>query len=163
MVSRSTILQNQGFTAKVADRIVAPQRLPTRAIYASKWSVFQRWCIKKQVDFRAPSIKDICNFMCFLFNEKNRCPSTIEGYRIAIVDTLGNAPLEISNNAEIAKLIASFHRDKPKSSRSLPKWDLSVVLHQLKQPPLQPLEEAPLKYVTWKTSLPISTSFWKKT
>ena len=26
-----------------------------------------------------------------------------------------------------------------------------MVLHQLKQPPFEPLEEAPLKYVTWKT------------
>ena len=89
--------------------------------------------------------------MCFLFNEKNRCPSTIEGYRTAIADTLGNIPLDISNNTEIARLIASFHRDKQKSSRSLRKWDLSLVLHQVKQPPFEPLEEAPLKYITWKT------------
>ena len=142
LVSRSTILQNQGFTAEVADRIAAPQRLSTRAIYASKWAVFQRWCTHEQVDFRAPSIKDICNFMCFLFNEKNRRPSTIEGYRTAIADTLGNTPLDISNNSEIARLIASFHRDKPKASRSIPTWNLSLVLHQLKQPPFKPLEEA---------------------
>ena len=144
MVSRSTTLQNQGFTAEVADRIAVPQRHSTRAIYASKWSIFQRWCIEQQVDFRAPSIKHISNFMCFLFNEKNRCPSTIKGYRTAIAGTLGNVPLDISNNAEIARLIASFHRNNPKSSRSLPKWDLSLVLHQLKQPPFEPLEEAPL-------------------
>ena len=151
MVSRSSILQDQGFSAEVADRIAAPQRLSTRAIYASKWAVFERWCIEQQVDFRAPSIKHICDFMCFLFNEKDRRPSTIEGYRTAIADTLGNAPLDISNNAEIARLIASFHRDKPKSSRNLPQWDLSLVLHQLKQPPFEPLEEAQIKYVTWKT------------
>ena len=151
LVSRSTILQNLGFTAEVADRIAAPQRLSTRAIYASKWAVFQRWCAHEQVDFRAPSIKDICNFMCFLFNEKNRRPSTIEGYRTAIADTLGNTPLDISNNPEIARLIASFHRDKPKASRSIPTWNLSLVLHQLKQPPFEPLEEASLKYATWKT------------
>ena len=151
LVSRSTILQNQGFTAEVADRIAAPQRLSTRAIYASKWAVFQRWCAHEQVDFRAPSIKDICNFMCFLFKEKKRRPSTIEGYRTAIADTLGNTPLDISNNPEIARLIASFHRDKPKASRSIPTWNLSLVLHQLKQPPFEPLEEASLKYATWKT------------
>ena len=44
--------------------------LSTRAIYASKWSVFERWCIEQQVDFRSPSIKHICEFMCFLFNEE---------------------------------------------------------------------------------------------
>ena len=65
-------------------------------------------------------------------------------------------------NAEIARLIASFHRDKPKSSRSLPKWDLSLVLRQLKQPPFEPLEEAPLKYVTWKTVFLLALAFGKR-
>ena len=75
LVSRSTILQNQGFTAEVADRIAAPQRLSTGAIYTSKWSVFQHWCVEKnQVDFRSPSIKDICHFMCFLFTETDALP-----------------------------------------------------------------------------------------
>ena len=87
--------------------------------------------------------------MCFLFNE-NRCPSTIEGYKSAIADTLGNAPLDISNIAVIARLLARFYKDKPKSSRNIPKWDLSLVLHQLNQPPFEPLEEASLKYATWK-------------
>ena len=45
---------------------------------------------------------------------------------------------------------ASFHRDKSKSSWSIPKWDLSLVLHQLNQPPFKPLEEASSKYTTWK-------------
>ena len=42
LVSRSTALQQRGFTAEVAERIAAPQRLSTRAMYSSKWSVFQR-------------------------------------------------------------------------------------------------------------------------
>ena len=41
LVSRSSALQEHGFTAEVAERISAPQRLPTRSIYTSKWTVFQ--------------------------------------------------------------------------------------------------------------------------
>ena len=89
--------------------------------------------------------------MSFLFNKKDIRPSTIEGYRTAIADTLGKIPLDISNNAEIARLIASFHRDKPKASRTIPKWDLSLVLHQLNQRPFESLEEASLNYAMWKT------------
>ena len=62
LVSRSLALQEHGFTAEVAERIAAPQRLSTRSIYTSKWTVFQRWCTEKQVDFRSASIEDICNF-----------------------------------------------------------------------------------------------------
>ena len=151
LVSRSTTLQQRGFTAEVADRIAAPQRLSTRAIYTSKWSVCQRWCMEQQVDFGSLSIGDICNFFWYLFHDLNRCPSTIEGYRTAIADTLGDSDLHISSNTDIARLITSFHRDKPKKSRPLPKWDLSMVLHKLTQPPFEPQEEYTLKLITWKT------------
>ena len=151
LVSRSTALQQRGFTAEVADRIAAPQRLSTRAIYTSKWSVFQRWCMEQQVDFGSPSIGDICNFFWYLFHDLNRCPSTIEGYRTAIADTLGNSHPNISSNTDIARLIASFYRDKPKKSRPLPKWDLALVLHKLTQPPFEPQEKCTLKLTTWKT------------
>ena len=125
LVSRSSALQEHGFTADVAERIAAPQRLSTRSIYTT---VFQCWCTEKQVDFRSPSIGDICNFFWYQFNGLNRCPSTIEDYRTAITDTLGDTKQNISTNPEIARLIASFHRNKPKSSRSIPKWNLSLVL-----------------------------------
>ena len=52
---------------------------------------------------------------------------------------------------EIVRLIAGFYRDKSKSSRPIPKWNLSIVLHRLTQPPFEPLEDAPLKFLTWKT------------
>ena len=100
------------------------------------------------MDFRNPSISDICNFFWYLFNVLN--PSTIECYRTAIADTLGNTKQNISNNMDIARLIASFYRDKPKSSWNIPKWNLSVVLHRLSQPPFEPQEQADLKFLTWK-------------
>ena len=143
LVSRSSALQEHGFTAEVAERIAAPQRLSTRLIYTSKWTLFQCWCTEKQVD----SIGDICNFFWYLFNDLNRCPSTIEGYRTAIADTLGYTKQNISTNPQIA----SFHRDKPKSSRPIPKWNLSLILQRLPQPPFEPQEKAALKFLTWKT------------
>ena len=78
-------------------------------------------------------------------------PSTIEGYRTALADKLGSRGLNISNNTDIARLISSFHRDKPKCIRILPKWDLTLVLHQLTKAPFEPLEECPIKFLTWKT------------
>ena len=119
LVTRSSALQAHGFTAEVTERIAAPQRLSTRSIYTSKWTVFQCWCTEKQEDFRNPSTGDICNFFSYLFNDLNRCPSTIEGYRTAIADTRGNTRQNINTNTEIARLIASFHRDKPKSSSGI--------------------------------------------
>ena len=101
------------------------------------------------MDFRNPTISDICNFFWYLFNVLNRCPSIIEWYRTAIADTLGNSKLNISTN--IARLIARFYRDKPKSSRPIPKWNLSIFLHRLTQPLFEPQGDAALKFLTWKT------------
>ena len=49
------------------------------------------------------------------------------------------------------RLLESFHRDKPKGLRGVPSWNLSLVLHQLTQPPFEPLRKAFLKHLTFKT------------
>ena len=89
LVSRSGQLQEQGFSVEVAERIAAPQRSSTRTIYKSKWALFEKWCRENSVDFFSPSVKQILIFFMYLYQDLNRRPSTIDGYRTAIVDTLG--------------------------------------------------------------------------
>ena len=43
-------------------------------------------------------------------------------------------------------------RDRPKSSRNLPKWDLSVVLNELTKAPFEPMKDTDLKHLTLKTA-----------
>ena len=132
LVSRSGQLQEQGFSVEVADRFAAPQRSSTRTIYQSKWALFERWCRENSVDFSTPSIKQVSDFM-YLYQDLNRRPSTIDGYRTAIVDTLGPTGLHISQTSDLNRLLSSFQRDRPKNSRKLPKCNLSVVLNELTQ------------------------------
>ena len=89
LVSRSGQLQEQGFSVEVAERIAAPQRSSTRTIYKSKWALFEKWCRENSVDFSTPSVKQISDFFMYLYQDLNRRPSTFDGYRTAIVDTLG--------------------------------------------------------------------------
>ena len=67
----------------------------------------------------------------YLYQDLNRCPSTIDGYRTAIVDTLGPTGHHIAQSSDLHRLLSSFHRDRPKISRNLPKGNLSVVLMSL--------------------------------
>ena len=83
----------------------------------------------------------------------DRHPSTIYGYRTAIVDTLGPAGLCISQSSDLNRLLSSFYRDCPKSSRNLFKWNLSVVLNELSKAPFQPMKYTDLKHLTLKTAL----------
>ena len=130
-MSRSRQLQEQGFSVEVAERIIAPQRSSTRTIYKAKWALCEKWCREYLVDFSTPSVKQVSDFFMYLYQDLNRRPLTIDGYRTAIFDTLGPAGLHISQSSDLNRLLPSFHRDRSKSSRNLPKWNFSVVLNEL--------------------------------
>ena len=150
LVSRSEQLQEQSFSVEVAERIAAPQRSSTRTIYKSKWALFEKWCRENLVDFSTPSVKQISDFFMYLYQDLNRHPSTFDGYRTPIIDTLGPTAQHVAHNADLHRLLSSFHRDHPKSSRNLPKWNLSVVLNELTKAPFEPMKDTDLKHLTLK-------------
>ena len=78
-------------------------------------------------------------------------PSTIDGYRSAIADKLGNSPINISKDENLTRLLDSFHRDRPKGQKGIPSWNVSLVLHQLTKAPFEPIKEASLNHLTFKT------------
>ena len=151
MAPRATTIKEQGFSEAVAARIEAPQRRSTRSVYEAKWAIFTKWCVTNQVDFRSPPVKLLADFLLYLFEDKKLQPSTIDGYRSAIADKLGNATVNISKDDNLTRLLESFHRDRPKGRRGVPSWNLSLVLHQLTKAPFEPLREASLKHLTFKT------------
>ena len=104
-----------------------------------------------QVDFRAPPVKSVADFLMYLFEDRKLQPSTIDGYRSAIADKLGNSTLNISKDENLTRLLDSFHRDRPKGRRGIPSCNLSLVLHPLTKAPFEPIKEASLKYLTFKT------------
>ena len=103
------------------------------------------------MDFRSPPIKSVADFLLYLFEVRKLQPSTIDGYRSAIADKLGNLTVNISKDDNLTRLLESFHRDRPKGRRGIPSWNLSLVLHQLTKAPFEPLREASLKHLTFKT------------
>ena len=181
LVSRSVQLQEQGFSVEVTERLAAPQRSSTRTIYQSSGPYLKNGAEKircdfstpsvkqtsdffmylyqdlnrlseNSVDFSTPSVKQISDFFMYLYQDLNKSPSTIDGYRTAIVDTLGPSGQHIAHNEDLHRLLSSFHRDRPKSSRNLPKWNFSVVLNELTKAPFEPMKDTDLKHLTLKTA-----------
>ena len=157
LVSRSGQLQEQGFSVEVAERIAAPQRSSTRTIYKSKWALFEKWCRENSVDFSTPSVKQISDFFMYLYQDLNRRPSTIDGYRTAIVDTLGPTAHHIAHNADL-------HRLLPVSTGIVPEkfQKSSVVLNELTKAPFQPMKDTDLKHVTLKTAFLLALASGKR-
>ena len=151
LAPRASAIKEQGFSEAVAARIEAPQRRSTRSVYEATWTIFTKWCLSNQVYFRAPPLKAIADFLLHLFQEKQLQPGTIDGYRSAIADKLGNSTINVSKDENLTRLLDSFHRDRPKGRRGIPSWNLSLVLHQLTKAPFEPLKEASLKHLTFKT------------
>ena len=140
LAPRATKIKEQGFSEAMAARIEAPQRRSTRSVYEAKWTIFTKWCITNQVDFRSPPVKSVADFLMYLF----------DGYRSAIADKLGNTTVNISKDDNLTRLLDSFHRDRPKGRRGIPSRNLSLVLYQLTKAPFEPLREASLKHLTFK-------------
>ena len=139
MAPRASTIKEQGLSEALAARIGAPQRGSTRSVYNAKWAIFTKWCITYQVDFRAPPVKSVADFLMYLFQDKKLQPSTIDGYRSAISDKLGNSPINISKDKNLTHLLDSFHRDRPNGRSEIPSWNLSLVLHQLTKAPFEPM------------------------
>ena len=155
LAPRASSIRRQGYSEEVAATIEAPQRSSSRAVYKSKWAIFVKWCESNQVDFRSPSLKQVADFLLYLFNERQLQPSTIEGYRTDIADMVGNDLVHFGKDESLTRLLDSFHRDKPKGRRGVPAWNLSLVLHQLTKAPFEPMRKASLKHLTFKT-----VSYW---
>ena len=108
-----------------------------------------KWCLSNQVDFRAPPVKSIADFLLYLFQDRKLQPSPTNG--LSIADNLGNSPINVSKDENLTRLLDSFHRDRPKGRRAIPSWNLSLVLHQLTRAPFEPIKEASWKHLTFKT------------
>ena len=123
---------------------------------------YQKWCRENSVDFSTPSVKQVSDIFMYLYQDLNRHPSTIDGYRMAIVDTLGPMGLHISQSLDLSRLLSSFHRDHPKSSRNLLKWNLSVVLNELTKAPFEPMKDTDLKHLALKTAFLLALASGKR-
>ena len=89
----------------------------------------------------------------FPFEERKLCPGTIEGYRSAIAGALRHSTgVDLGKDPRLTSLIRSFFRERPRSLRTLPPWDLSLVLYALSAPPFEPLGQILLKFLTWKVA-----------
>ena len=86
LAPRASAIKEQGFSEAVVSRIEAPQRRSTRSVYEAKWTIFTKWCITHQVDFRSPPIKSVADFLLYLFEDKkfNPVPLMVTGLPLLI-------------------------------------------------------------------------------
>ena len=149
--ARASGIKEQGFSETVGARIEAPQRGSIKSVYEAKWTIFTECCLSNQVDFTAPPIKSIADFLLYLFQEKNLQASTINSYIGQLLQTnweicpLMSAKMRIS----LISWIVSTETE-PRVERA----SLSGTFHWCctsTKAPFEPIKEASLKHLTFKT------------
>ena len=88
-------------------------------------------------------------------------PSRLQG-PVPESNSVSPTAQHIAHNADLHRLLSSFHRDRPKSSRNLPKWNLSVVLNELTKAPFEPMKDSDLKHLTLKTAFLLALASGKR-
>ena len=88
------------------------------------------------MDLSTPSVKEVSDIFMYLYQDLNRRPSAINGYRMAVVDTLPLVGCHIPQSSDLNRLLSSLHRDRPKSSRNLPSATFLLYLMSSEKHPL---------------------------
>lgn len=105
----------------------------------------------------------LAEFLCELRDSRGLATSTIEGYRTAVASTLlGCTGVDLGKDRDLSRLMANLARESPRNRPSAPNWDLSLVLLQLTRQPFEPLHEASLKLLTWKTVFLVALASGKR-
>ena len=76
----------------------------------------------------------VAEYLTYLF-DKGLCPATIQVHRAAIGSVLNLTEYSPSEDEILRRLIKRFQRERPRTVRLVPEWDLGLVLAQLMKPP----------------------------
>ena len=88
---------------------------------------------------------------------------TLRGYRTVITSTLKSlGGLDFSKDAHLKKLLSNFGVERPRSDRSLPQWDLALVMRRLTRAPFEPMRSAHISAVSWKTAFLVALASAKR-
>ncbi len=118
--------------------------------YAFKWHIFENWCMAHHVD---PVHCQVVSVLEFLQDKlsSGTCPGTLRVYVAAIsachVLTDG---VSVRKHPLVARFIRGAKRLRPPTRATVPSWDLAIVLEGLVMTPFEPLESAPIRFLTLK-------------
>ncbi|XP_045206275.2 uncharacterized protein LOC123558463 [Mercenaria mercenaria] len=162
MATIDRAFRTRGFSENTRKLLAASWRKGTQKDYNCKFRKLNSWCSEQEIDPYTASLTDCAHFLTFLF-DKGLKYKTITGYRSMLSSLL--APVEkfpVGQHRFIIRLLRGIFNQRPPLRKLVPEWDLPLVLGCLKKPPFEPMKEASLKYVTWKTCFLIAITCFRR-
>ena len=162
MASLNRCFQTEGFSEPARKLLTASWRKGTQKDYSAKFEKYNSWCCEKQINPYAATLKQVADFLSFLF-ESGLQYRTIAGYRSmlsAVLPPVQNTP--VGQHPHIIRLIKGVFNSRPPKVKLLPEWDLELVLKVLENAPFEPMNEASLKFITFKTVFLIAVTTFRR-
>ena len=128
------LLQRKGYDERTVELAAQPQRDSSASVYDSHWNRFETFCENQGWVAREANSAQVAQYLTFLFDE-GLCPNTIQVHRASITSVLSLTSYDPSEDDVLRRLVKRFHRERPRLARSVPDWDLGLVLGQLMKPP----------------------------
>lgn len=144
--------QDQGLPSETADVAAGARRHSTTAIYDSRLQRFSTWAENNGVSPMDASVDQLAEFFMVLYREGKQV-STIRNYRSAIAAVHNGFPdgSTLGSNNTIRQLLKGMFNRRPPQKRLAPSWSINDVLKVLAAPPFEPMYNAPLEQLTFKT------------
>ena len=132
-----------------------PQRLSTSNTYSGQWENFVTFCRDRDWKPFEVSESDIAEYLLTIFN-KGCMPSTVKVHRAAVLSVLKHVNPSLCESVLIGDLMSRLEIERPRNTRTLPKFDIDLVLRQLLRPPFvdhtMSDTRIPLTILTYKTA-----------
>lgn len=152
--------EKKGFSRETRSLLKASWRSGTQKDYSAKFRKFNSWCRRREIDPYNATLTDAAQFLTDLFSEGLQY-RTIAGYRSMLSSIM--PPIEkipVGQHPYIIRLVKGVFNSRPPKVVLVPEWSLPKVLKKLKEAPFEPIKNASLKFLTWKTAFLIAiTSF----
>ena len=78
----------------------------------------------------------------------------------SVLAPVGNIP--VGQHPRIIRFLKGIFNERPPLKRLVPEWDLLVILGCLKEKPFEPLKDASLKFLTWKTCFLVAITTFRR-
>ncbi len=137
-----------------ASLMVESRRQGTRAGYASAWTLWESWCLEREIDPTGCSLNYILSFLADLY-QRGMAYNTIGKYRSTIsAFHAGFNGISVGNTLEVKRLMKGVANQRPPKPKYTVVWDVEDVLRVLKA--LFPHEGLTDKLLTEKTAMLLS-------
>ncbi len=116
----------------------------TAKLYDVKWKAFCVWCDECRI-----VASEVSTLVDFLTSLLGLAPSTVEGYRSAIAETLRVLrDIDITSDPCIRGILRNRRLNAPLVRNKIPPWDLGVVLKYLSGAPFETRKGASFSDIT---------------